>query len=438
MPRKQNEGSVMTDTTAPAPQPSSVYRWLVLVVISLAMFGNYYIYDSIAPIADLLKSDLGFTDENIGSLYSVYSIAAVVILLFGGMLVDRWGTVKSTILFGGICAVAGVLNAVSAELWVMLVARALLGIGAEPLIVAISCALAKWFKGKELAFAFGVNLTIARLGSYTADLSPTWAGFAYEGGWQPPLVVAAVIGSLCVIGAIVYGIMEVVAKRKYTLGEAVETDKLVLRDLFTFSRSFWFITLLCVVFYSAIFPFRSFSIKYFIEAWDVARDVAGQYNSVLPLAAMIATPLFGLMCDKLGKRALFMMFGSILLMPVYLMMAYQVVPLTVPVVMMGIAFSLIPAVMWPSVAYIVDERRLGTAYAVMFLIQQLGVAGMNWLIGRTNDAYAANASNPDGYIPMMLIFSVLGILGLIFAVALRREEMGPRGHGLETIKASSQ
>jgi MFS family permease len=425
----------MSDTLAPASQPSSVYRWLVLIVISLAMFGNYYIYDSIAPIADILKSDLGFTDENIGSLYSVYSIAAVLILLFGGMLVDKWGTVKSTILFGGICAVAGILNAVSSELWVMLTARALLGVGAEPLIVAITCALAKWFKGKELAFAFGVNLTIARLGSYAADLSPTWASSAYEGGWQPPLIVAAVIGGLCIIGAILYGILEVVAKRRYTLGQASSSDKLVLSDLFTFSRSFWFITLLCVTFYAAIFPFRSFSIKYFIEAWGLARDVAGQFNSVLPLAAMIATPIFGLMCDKLGKRALFMIFGSILLMPVYLMMAYQVVPLTVPVIMMGIAFSLIPAVMWPSVAYIVEERRLGTAYAVMFLIQQLGVAGMNWLIGRTNDVNQASASNPDGYIPMLMIFSVLGILGLVFAVLLRREEMGPNGHGLETIKA---
>jgi MFS family permease len=425
----------MSDTLAPASQPSSVYRWLVLIVISLAMFGNYYIYDSIAPIADILKSDLGFTDENIGSLYSVYSIAAVVILLAGGMIVDKWGTVKSTILFGSICAVAGILNAVSSELWVMLTARALLGIGAEPLIVAITCALAKWFKGKELAFAFGVNLTIARLGSYAADLSPTWASSAYEGGWQPPLIVAAVIGGLCIVGAILYGILEVAAKRRYTLGQAGSSDKLVISDLFTFSRSFWFITLLCVTFYAAIFPFRSFSIKYFIEAWGLARDVAGQFNSVLPLAAMIATPIFGLMCDKLGKRALFMIFGSILLMPVYLMMAYQVVPLTVPVIMMGIAFSLIPAVMWPSVAYIVEERRLGTAYAVMFLIQQLGVAGMNWLIGRTNDVNQVSASNPDGYIPMLMIFSVLGILGLVFAVLLRREEMGPNGHGLETIKA---
>ena len=427
----------MTDTTAAASQPSPAYRWLVLVVISLAMFGNYYIYDSIAPIADILKSELNFSDENIGSLYSMYSVAAVIVLLFGGMLVDRWGTVKSTILFGGICALAGVLNAISPELPMMLAARFLLGVGAEPLIVAITCALAKWFKGKELAFAFGINLTIARLGSVAADWSPTWADFAYEGGWQPPLVVAAVIGSLCLIGAIMYGILEVAAKRKHSLGEAGGTDKLVISDLFRFSKSFWFITLLCLTFYSLIFPFRSFSIKFFIEAWDMTRDVAGQYNSVLPLAAMVATPIFGLLCDKVGKRALLMVFGSILLLPVFLMMAYQVTPLSIPVVMMGIAFSLIPAVMWPAVAYIVEERRLGTAYALMFLIQQLGVAAMNWLVGRTNDINGASAANPEGYIPMLWIFSVLAIAGLVFAILLRREETGPNGHGLETITAAS-
>ena len=111
---------------------------------------------------------------------------------------------------------------------------------------------------------------------------PTWAGAAYEGGWQPPLVLAAVIGGLCVVGAIIYGVLEVIARRKYTLGEAGETDKLVLKDLFTFSRSFWFVVLLCVTFYWAIFPFRSFSIKFFMESWELTRQVAGQYNSVLP------------------------------------------------------------------------------------------------------------------------------------------------------------
>jgi len=426
-----------TDGGFPAPQPSSMYRWVVLIIISLAMFSNYYIYDSIAPIADILKSDLGFSDENIGQLYSVYSIAAVIVLLLGGVIIDKFGTAKSTIFFASICTLAAILNAMSSDLNVMLAARFLLGIGSEPLIVAITTALAKWFKGKELSFAFGINLTIARLGSVSADWSPTWAKFAYD-GWQGPLMVAAVIGLLCVVAAITYGALEGIAARRFGLGKAGDVDKLVWSDLFRFSRSFWFVVLLCVTFYSAIFPFRSFSIKFFIESWDYTRQAAGQLNSVLPFAAMIATPLFGLLVDKVGKRALFMAFGSFLLMPVYVMMAYHIAPLWVPILMMGIAFSLIPAVMWPSVAYIVEERRLGTAYAVMTLIQQIGVAGMNWLIGRTNDAFQAGASNPMGYAPGMWIFSILGFLALFFAIMLRRQETGPNAHGLETITASSK
>jgi MFS family permease len=427
----------MTDSVA-VPQPSRRYRWAVLLMISLAMFGNYYVYDSIAPIADMLKTDLGFSDENIGQLYSMYSVAAVLVLLIGGVVIDRFGTVKSTILFGAVCTFAAVLIAVTSNLNVMLIARFLLGLGSEPLIVAITTALAKWFKGRELSFAFGINLTIARLGSVCADWSPTWARFAYS-SWHGPLVVAAVLGLLCLAAPLGYALLEKIAARRYGLGQAGQTDKLVLSDLFRFNASFWFVVALCVTFYSAIFPFRSFSIKFFIEAWELTRQAAGQYNSVLPLAAMFATPLFGLLVDKVGKRALFMMAGSFLLMPVYLMMAYQVPPLLgVPIAMMGVAFSMIPAIMWPSVAYIVEERRLGTAYAVMTLVQQIGVAAMNWLIGRTNDAFGAAAANPAGYVPMMWIFSTLGFLALGFAFLLHRRETGPHAHGLETITASSK
>jgi len=425
----------MTEDTISAPQPSPALRWAVLVVISLAMFGNYYVYDSIAPVADMLKDALGFTDANIGSLYSVYSVAAVIVLLLGGVIIDRIGTVKSTILFGAICTIAAVVGAVSSDLKIMLLGRILLGLGSEPLIVAITTALAKWFKGKELSFAFGINLTIARLGSVAADWSPTWAKPAYDSGWQSPLMIAAGFGLLCVLAPIGYGALESYANRKHGLGKAGETDKLVLADIFRFSRSYWFVVALCVTFYSAIFPFRSFAIKFFIESWEMTREAAGQYNSVLPLAAMFATPLFGLLVDKVGKRALFMMVGAFLLMPVYLLMAYHLAPLGVPIALMGIAFSLIPAVMWPAVAYIVEERRLGTAYAVMTLVQQIGVAGMNWMIGRSNDAFSASAANPSGYAPGMWLFSTLGFLALLFAVLLRREETGPNAHGLETIKA---
>ncbi len=420
----------MSNNAALKPEAPALYRWIVLIFISLAMFGNYYVYDSIAPIADILKSQLNFSDEQIGSLYSVYSVAAIVVLLIGGFIIDRFGTKKSTMVFAALCLVAGVLTAISPKLEIMLIGRVILGLGAEPLIVAITTALAKWFKGKELSFAFGINLTIARLGSVAADNSPSWAS-AYYDNWQSPLVIAAIISAICVIGALVYWLLENYAEKNYHLGRAGETDKFVFSDLYKFPMSFWLIVGLCITFYSAIFPFRTFAIKFFMEAHSIPRETAGFLNSILPTSAIIATPLFGLLVDRVGNRSLFMAFGSLLIIPVYLMMAYTNITLYIPIIMMGVAFSLIPAVMWPSVAYIVEEKRLGTAYSVMTLIQQIGLAGINWLIGRVNDANAASSVNPDGYNTGMWIFSTLGFLGLLFSFLLRRNEKGPNGHGLE-------
>lgn len=262
----------LTHTTRPEPSP--LYRWIVLLFISLAMFGNYYIYDSIAPIADLLKSDLGFSDENIGQMYSVYSIAAIFILLLGGVIIDRYGTKISIVIFGLISTVSAVITWLTPDLSVMLFGRVILGLGSEPLIVAITTALAKWFKGKELSFAFGINLTIARLGSVAADNSPSW-GNSFYGNWQDPLLLAVLISLTCIIGAVVYYILENRAEKKYTLGHAGETDKFVFKELFGFSKSFWLIVALCVTFYSAIFPFRSFAIKFLLKHMDHPENLPG-------------------------------------------------------------------------------------------------------------------------------------------------------------------
>jgi MFS family permease len=163
--------------------------------------------------------------------------------------------------------------------------------------------------------------------------------------------------------------------------------------------------------------------------------MGGFLSSMLTVFAMIATPLFGLMVDRIGKRSLFMMFGSLLLSPVYLMMGYTQLSLFVPMAMMGVAFSLIPAIMWPSVSYLVEESKLGTAYGLMTLIQNIGLAGFNFLIGWANDFMGASTSNPGGYVLGMWIFSSLGFFGFLFAYLLRRRETGPFAHGLETIKA---
>lgn len=417
---------------APRIEPPPYVRWAVLVCLSLAMFGNYYPYDAVAPVADLLVEQLGFSDEQIGMLFSVYSIAAVLVLLAGGYVIDRYGTRRSIFVFAVICLVAAGITASSADIRVMLVGRFLLGIGSEPLIVAVTTALAKWFRGKELSFAFGLNLTIARLGSVAADNSPTWARPLYD-SWQPPLVLAAGMAVLCVIGAAGYWILENRAARSHALGAQGETEKLQLRDMYQFDRAYWYVVGLCVVFYSAIFPFRAFAIKYFMDAHGATREFAGFLNSVLPLSAMAATPLFGLLADSIGRRALLMMFGSLLLLPAFLIMGYTDVSLFVPIAMLGVSFSLIPAVMWPSVAYIVQERRLGSAYALMTLCQQVGMAAVPWMIGRANDRLGATAETPEGYAGMIWILTGLVSAGLMFALLLWHTERGPKAHGLETI-----
>jgi len=417
-------------------QPTRFYRWMVLVFVSLAMFGNYYVYDCIAPVADLLAKQLGFSDSNIGLLQAIYSIPNVFMVLIGGYIVDRIGTRKAIFIFGTLCFAGSIVTVLSGKLSVMAIGRLIFGLGAESLIVAVTTAVAKWFRGKELSFAFGINLTIARAGTWLAQNSPTWAHSAYD-NWRSPLLISVGFGSLCVVGAILYWVLESYAERRMDLKHQGSTDKVVFSDIYKFGVSYWYTVALCVVFYSAIFPFETFAIKFFIEARGTSRELGGFLVSILTAFTMFGTPVFGWFADRFGRRATLMMLGSTLLIPVYLMMVYTNVSLYVPMAMMGVAFSLIPALMWPSVAYIVDQSKLGTAYGLMTMIQNIGLAGFNLLIGWTNDHGHASAQNPAGYRLGMWIFSILGFLGVLFAFLLRQRERGPHGHGLETITTAS-
>ena len=398
---------------------------------------NTFSYDAISPLADVLVKQLNFTDSDIGLLQGIYSVPNIFMVLIGGFIIDRLGTKKSTFIFAVLCLVGAVLTAVSDTLTVMAAGRLVFGLGAESLIVAVTTAIAKWFKGKELSFAFGINLTIARLGSFAALNSPSWAASYYE-HWRGPLLISVVFGVVCVVGALIYWILESRAEETYQIGSAGETDKVRWQDLLNFGKSYWYIVALCITFYSGIFPFQTFAVKFFIEAHGTSREMGGFLSSMLTAFAMVATPLFGLLVDRVGKRSLFMMFGSLLLIPVYLMMAYTHISLFVPMAMMGVAFSLIPAIMWPSVSYLVDQSKLGTAYGLMTLIQNIGLAGFNFLIGWANDFTGASAANPGGYALGMWIFSSLGFFGFLFAFLLRRNERGPNAHGLETIKAGGK
>jgi len=444
------------DNTITKPQPSTLLRWTALLLVSLGMFGNYYIYDSISPLADLLKTQLGFSDSNIGLLNAIYSFPNIIMVLVGGLIIDRIGTRTSVIIFTVLIMLGAVITALTGDIWVMASGRLIFGLGAESMIVAVTTIIARWFKGKELSFAFGLNLTVARLGSFLALNSPTWGKNLYE-YWQSPLWITVYAGVFAFLCVVIYFFLDLYTSKNYSMPSEGSQDKIVFKEIFQFPKSFWYITALCVTFYSAMFPFQTFAIKFFQEAHGTSREVGGNLSSILTLAAMVFTPLFGLLSDKIGKRSLLMMFGSLVIIPVYLMMAYKVdlatplgisgfininvdffdihsaIPayLMIPMAMMGIAFSLVPAVMWPSVALIVDNSKLGTGYGLMTMIQNIGLFGFNLLIGFANDISGASAGNPAGYNLGMWIFSILGFLGLTFAFLLRKSETGPQGHGLE-------
>ena len=449
-----------TPLVSTRPEPSRLYRWVVLLFVSLTMGSNYYMYDSINPLERIFIQKLGFSAIEFGWLNSSYAVSAILTLLIGGMVIDRIGTKRAITFFAVICCVGAALTAVSGRPGFMIAGRAVLGLGGESLVVAATTVIAKWFKGKELSFAFGIKITIARLASVASDNSPTWASKAFypngptgEPNWRGPLLIAVGAGALAVLCSAVYWILESRVEGRYSSMLPVSSKRLKFdfRQILRFKRSYWFVVGICVCFYSAIFPFRTFAIDLFTnkilvaqggvgagvtEAMRiVAHKRAGMFASLLPLSAMVATPLLGLLSDKIGKRASLMLFASILLMPVYLLMGYTNLSLLVPLCMMGVAFSVIPAVMWPSVAYLVDESRLGTAYALMTLIEQIGFFVLNLLIGKANDYQHAGLTHPEGYRLGLLIFTGIGITGFTFAALLRMRETGRHASGLETITA---
>jgi len=430
----------MADAAPTLPPPPAAYRWLVLLACSVAMFGCYYTFDALYPVTPLLEAAFGITGEQVGLLDTSYNVAALLTLIAGGVLIDRVGAATAAVLFGAIGALGTLLIAVLPA-WVpsapwagMMVGRFLLGIGSELFIVAATTVIGRWFKGKEISFALAIQLLIARGGSWFADQSPDMFKGLFA-SWQPPLLLAAALGGLWLVFAAVYAALERTAARRYAVRSAGATDKLVLGDLVRFDLGYWWVVGLCVAFYATIFPFRTFANMYFIDAHGVTPERAGELKSLLPLFSMIGMPLFGLLADKIGKRALLMAAGSALLVPPFFLMAYTRLPLEVSMVMLGVAFALVPAVLWPAVTYLVPEERLGSAYALMTFCQQLFWAGMSWGLGKVKDVTSASAANPAGWVYVMWILGALATVGFVFSFLLWKSERGPKAHGLETVKA---
>lgn len=406
--------------TDPASSPSASRLGIVaMVLVALAQFGNFYVYDSIGPVADLLQRQLGFSDTQLGTLNAIYSLPNVVLVLTGGILVDRFGAGKMAFWTAGICFLGGILTAASGSFYVMAAGRLLFGIGAETFQIATLAAVTLWYPRRHTALMMGITLGMGRAGSWMADLSPSWASGAYGRGWQAALALAAAIAGTSFVASAAYWLLE---RRSAPAGAAErQATEFRWRDALRFGGPYWYLLTLCVLWYAVILAFRStFSIKYFQHAHGLSLEDAGTINSHVFLAALFATPAFGWLCDRLGRYAGPLLFGAVLLpiALVVMMTGHGGEGLGFATVLIGVSYSLVPAAMWPLVSRLVAPSKFGTAIGLMWVIQNAGIAGANLVAGWLNDAAGASAANAAGYRPMMVFFTASSTLGALFALVL--------------------
>ncbi len=415
----------------PAGRP---YRFTILFFVSLLTYGSYFAYDSLGAIAPTLLRVLGVDRSAIGTTYTVYSIAAIVSVFLGGLLIDRIGTRAAATIFAGLVALGAVIVAVAPDINWIYVGRFIFGAGSESLVVAQSAILARWFKGKELALAFGVALTISRLGTLfsfnTEQLIATYFGDYRAALWAAVLLCLVSLGA-----ALVYWWMDRRGEMILELEDTGAEEKVVLGDIRRFPASFWYVAILCVTFYSAIFPFTALSTDFFHDKWGMPLEAggtgsfleqvfsnflhmfttAGGTTSIIIFASMVFAPFAGSLVDRIGRRATLMIFGSLLMIPSYLVMAFTTVPPRWPMMLLGASFVLVPAAMWPSVPLIVPKELTGSAFGLITMIQNIGLALFPWLNGKLRDV-------THTYTSSMLMFASLGLVGLVFAILLKRAD----------------
>ena len=403
--------------------------WIALVLGAVAIAGAYYAYDAIAPVADLLRRERGFTQAQIGLLNAVFSLPNIPLSLVAGVLIDRVGAARVALWTAGLCLVGAALTAWGEPFAVMVTGRLIFGIGEETLLIALLAALALWFDGGRAALAMSLLFSMARIGSYSADISTNWAAGLYAAGWRPPLELAA---GLCAVGLVAaWGLDWIDGARPRRAAEAVR-ERFDLAALGRLDASFWWILWLNVLFASAFFPFRStFAIVYFQDAKHLTLAQAGLINSLVFGAAIFATPIIGAVADRVGHRAALLCFGAALMPVNFAWLALSPSGEGYSTALMGISFSVIPAVIWPATAMLVPRARLGTAFGLINVLQSLGMAASNWAAGALNDRYGAGPAHPEGYLPMLALFFGIGLAGFLATAMLWWRERGPHGHGLE-------
>ncbi len=424
-----------------------LYRFTILMFISLLVLGSYFAYDSIGALAPILIQTLHLDRSTIGNLYTAYSVAAILIVFFGGMLYDKLGPRRSSLLFSTLVLAGAIIVALAHSRWELFAGRLIFGAGSETLIVVQSAIISRWFKGKEMALAFGIALTISRIGTLFSFNTEELIA-SYFGSYRVALWAAAGFCLFSVLCNLVYNGMDLHGERALALPRPEGGDKIVFSDIRKFTSSYWFVVLLCVTFYSAIFPFTALATDMFHDKWGIPLvsastggfltrvfdnflhmfSTAPGITSIVIFASMVFAPFAGNLVDRIGKRATLMVAGSLLLIPAHLVMGithWNPIP---SMIALGAAFVLVPAAMWPSVPLVVEEKRVGTAFGLMTAIQNMGLGLFPLLNGELRDKTGT-------YTATQIMFACLGVAGLIFALLLLRSD---RRHGGKLEQGKSQ
>ena len=438
---------------------SPVARWTVLVLVALMMFFAYMFVDVMSPLKSLVEGKLGW-DSGVFGTYaaSEYILNVCGFLIIAGVILDKLGVRFSGVLSAGLMVFGAALKFIAVSEWFQGTAFCgwldswwvempgsakmaslgfmIFGCGCEMEGTNVSKILAKWFKGKEMALAMGLEMAIARLGVFAVMWIAPLISQRFDNSIIAPLGFCGALLVIGLINFIVFGVMD----RKFdsqlveaglATAEKSPEDEFHVSDLkaiFT-SKMFWIVSLLCVLYYSAIFPFQRYATNFLEETLAIDAASAARLFSCFPILAMCMTPLLGIYLDRKGKGASMLMIGSIIMIVCHLSFAFLLPAFPqkwfalLLIVVLGVSFSLVPAALWPSVPKIIDEKILGSAYCLIFWVQNIGLCLVPMLIGSLRQSTGS-------YLVPMIVFSSFGILAFILSIYLKAEDR-KKGYGLE-------
>ena len=432
---------------------SPVARWTVLFIVATAMMMGYFVNDIMSPLETLLEmprsqGGLGWTPSDYGFFSGAGSLINVFLLMlfFSGIILDKMG-IRFTGTLACSLMVLGTLikyYAVTADLdetvhyslfaihlppsvAMASLGFAIFGVGYEMTGITVSKAMVRWFTGHELALAMGLQLAMARFG--TAAALSISAPIARHFTLSTPLLVAL---AFLIIGLLAFLVFCVMDRRMDTPGHPGKSinsgDEFHWGDILVTLRNpgFWLITLFCVLFYSAVSPFLKFSTKLMVMKYGVDPDLAGFFSSIAPFGTILMTPLFGFVYDKYGKGVTLVITGALMLTAVHFGFSLPMHSSSIAIALMivlSIGYSLAPAALWPCVPKIIPLKCLGTAYSMIFFIQNFGRAIIPMFVGR------ANETDPS-YTTSMLIFGFTALGAAIIAIAMWYTDR-KKGYGLQ-------